>query len=73
MASNLKSVQYEMADAPNEPEVPGWFRVAFLAAGSALLGGLAAAWFYRKTLARMRQAENMLPLESPANDDGDGI
>ncbi|MGB7548791.1 MAG: hypothetical protein WBM14_13655 [Terracidiphilus sp.] len=28
-----------------------------VAAASALAGGLAAAWFYRKTLARLRQAE----------------
>jgi len=35
----------------------GWLRIGALAAASALAGGLAAAWFYRKTLARLRQAE----------------
>jgi len=29
-----------------------------IAAASALAGGLAAAWFYRKTLTRLRQAED---------------
>lgn len=29
-----------------------------LAAASALAGGLAAAWFYRNTLAQLRQAES---------------
>ena len=35
----------------------GWLRIGAVAAASALAGGLAAAWFYRKTLARLRQAE----------------
>jgi len=32
-----------------------------VAAASALAGGLAAAWFYRKTLAQLRQAEGDPP------------
>ncbi|HVZ83438.1 MAG TPA: hypothetical protein VG893_07155 [Terracidiphilus sp.] len=28
-----------------------------VAAASALVGGLAAAWYYRKTLARLQEAE----------------
>jgi hypothetical protein len=34
-----------------------WIRVGVIAAASALAGGLAAAWFYRKTLNNFRQAE----------------
>lgn len=38
-------------------QAPGWLKVGVVAVTSALAGGLAAAWFYRKTLARLRQAE----------------
>ena len=36
---------------------PGWLKLGAVAALSGLIGGLAAAWFYRKTLVRLRQAE----------------
>jgi hypothetical protein len=36
----------------------GWLRVGTIAAASAVLGGLAAAWFYRKTLTQLQEAEN---------------
>ncbi len=36
--------------------MPNWMKVSALAAGSAFVGGLAAAWFYRKTLATLREA-----------------
>jgi hypothetical protein len=39
----------------------GWLKVGSIAAASAVLGGLAAAWFYRKTLSRLREAENEIP------------
>lgn len=35
----------------------GWLRVGAVAAGSALAGGLLAAWWYRKTLNQLRQAD----------------
>jgi hypothetical protein len=38
-----------------------WLKVGVFAAASALAGGMAAAWFYRKTLTRLRQAENEAP------------
>jgi hypothetical protein len=38
-------------------ELPAWMKVGAVAAASALAGGLAAAWFYRKTLIRLRNAE----------------
>ena len=36
----------------------GWLKVGAIAAASAALGGLAAAWFYRKTLSRLREADD---------------
>jgi membrane associated rhomboid family serine protease len=36
---------------------PGWFKVGTVAAASALAGGLLAAWWYSKTLKKLRQAE----------------
>jgi hypothetical protein len=44
------------ADAP--PGLKGWLRVGAIAAASAVAGGLAAAWYYRKTLDRLREAES---------------
>jgi membrane associated rhomboid family serine protease len=38
-------------------EQAGWFKVGAVAAASALAGGLVAAWWYRKTLKKLRQAE----------------
>jgi hypothetical protein len=35
----------------------GWLKVGAVAAGSAFVGGLLAAWWYRKTLSKLRQAE----------------
>jgi hypothetical protein len=34
----------------------GWVKVGVIAAASAVLGGLAAAWFYRKTLSQLQEA-----------------
>jgi hypothetical protein len=42
----------------------GWLRVAAVAAASALAGGIAAAWWHRKTLAKLRQSN-----ENAANPD----
>jgi len=36
----------------------GWLKVGSIAAASALAGGLAAAWYYRKTLNTFREAES---------------
>jgi hypothetical protein len=66
MATTLESAIYKHAaqqDLQKAGRTAGWFRVGFLAAASALAGGLAAAWYYRKTLARLRQAENF-PIET---------
>ena len=42
----------------------GWVKVGAIAAASAALGGLAAAWFYRKTLSQLREAAHEFP-DSP--------
>jgi len=36
----------------------GWLKLGVIAAASVLAGGLAAAWWYRKTLTSLRQAED---------------
>jgi hypothetical protein len=36
---------------------PGWLKLGVIAAASVLAGGLAAAWWYRKALTQLRQAE----------------
>lgn len=43
------------AERPARPESPNWLKIAVLSAGSALAGGLAAAWWYRKTLTKLRE------------------
>jgi len=37
--------------------LPRWLKVSAIAAGTALAGGLAAAWFFKKTLITLREAE----------------
>jgi hypothetical protein len=45
-------------DFPAKPEqASSWVKVGAVAAVSALAGGLAATWFYRKTLRRIQAAE----------------
>ena len=55
--STVKSVDSAEV-SPAGPRIPGWIRIAAIAAASALAGGLAAAWFYRNTLRRLQDAEN---------------
>jgi hypothetical protein len=43
------------AEKPSRPAGSGWFKLAAVAAASAFAGGLAAAWWHRKTLAKLRQ------------------
>jgi hypothetical protein len=49
---------------------PSLLKVGMLAAASALAGGLAAAWYYRKILARLRQAEAVGPDENEPSENG---
>ena len=70
MTNTLKSSSSE-PDAPiraAEPSVSGplkassgWVKVGAIAAASAVLGGLGAAWFYRKTLSQLREASDRIP------------
>jgi membrane associated rhomboid family serine protease len=53
----LESVASTSNSAPIG-QFPAWIKVGAIAAASALAGGLAAAWFYRKTLNTLRQAES---------------
>jgi hypothetical protein len=66
MISNVESdISNERKSDPHvaQPDAAshGWLKVGTIAAASALVGGLAAAWFYRKTLSRLREAENEIP------------
>jgi hypothetical protein len=56
MSTPLESSTSSEDQAPR-PVNSGWFRLAAVAAASALAGGLAAAWWHRKTLAKLRQNE----------------
>ena len=40
----------------NRPQRPGWFRLGVVAVASALAGGVAAAWWYRKTLNKLHES-----------------
>jgi hypothetical protein len=56
MTTPLESSGSQEPD-PATAERAGWLKVGAVAAGSALAGGLLAAWWYRKTLQKLRQAE----------------
>ncbi|HVC46400.1 MAG TPA: hypothetical protein VND90_04055 [Terracidiphilus sp.] len=56
MASNLESVPSSQ-ETPQKSGPVGWVRMGAVAVASALAAGFAVNWFYRKTLARLRQAE----------------
>ena len=49
-------------------QAPRWLKVGIVAAASALAGGLAAAWWYRKTL-RPTQETDLDPHFSSDSDD----
>jgi hypothetical protein len=75
VANNVKSSSSEahagiVSDGVSNSESggapAGWLKVGAIAAASAVLGGMAAAWFYRKTLSQLREAENGIP-DSVAN------
>jgi hypothetical protein len=56
MASYFDSSNYqENEEGPSKPH--SWVRMGAVAVGSALAGGLLAAWWYRKTLNQLRQAD----------------
>lgn len=56
MTKSIESDDYSSSEeVPAKPS--GWLRVGIVAMASAVLGGMAAAWWYRKTLIRFRQEE----------------
>ncbi|MGO9340011.1 MAG: hypothetical protein ACLPY1_21130 [Terracidiphilus sp.] len=74
MAKYLESLNSD--DKAGQTAQPkGWFKVGVVAAGSALAGGLLAAWWYRKTLKKFREAEESdqnpyfgIPEDDPADE-----
>jgi hypothetical protein len=80
------SVESEDSQSPPEGgEKPAnWLRIGLVAAASALAGGVAAAWWYRKTLNKLHESgekgENPQfgisvdePAESSFEDSFDGV
>lgn len=66
MPSNVESPALKQpanaADGNGRGVAPtGWLKLGAIAAASAVLGGLAAAWFYRNTLSQLREAEDKIP------------
>ena len=63
MANEAKSSVSEPQEIAGAQDRQGasWLRIGAIAAASAVVGGLAAAWFYRKTLSRFQAAEDEIP------------
>jgi membrane associated rhomboid family serine protease len=74
MASHSKS-DTSSSSQTSDARPSKWLNVGVVAAASALAGGLAAAWWYRKTLKKLRQSgENTQNPQFgiPADDPVDG-
>ncbi|MGA7343338.1 MAG: hypothetical protein WBE72_16160 [Terracidiphilus sp.] len=54
MTNNLESEISQSSDATKAQSL-GWLKIGVLTAISALAGGVAAAWWYRKTLTKLRE------------------
>jgi hypothetical protein len=54
MANHSESNHLAANEAPKGGS-RSWLKVGVIAAGSAIVGGLAMAWWYRKTLRSLRQ------------------
>ena len=74
MPNDVESSTYMKARSEETPPV-GWLKLGVIAAASALAGGLAAAWWYRKTLKTLRQTDETtqnphfgIPTDDPGND-----
>jgi hypothetical protein len=57
MTANSSDTSISTSNSGLEKRWAGWLRVAGIAAASALAGGLAAAWWHRKTLDKLREGE----------------
>jgi hypothetical protein len=68
MAEPVDSDQLPTSEEPqNRPE--NWVKVGAVAALSAIAGGLAAAWWYRRTLTKLRDADNDPPVAPLATEE----
>ena len=68
MTSDVKSLASEQSGVEADGGARnsrGWLAVGAIAAASAVIGGLAAAWYYRKELSQLREAENEIPDTAP--------
>ena len=73
MGSNLESNISSAEQAP-AAQTSNWARVGIIAAVTALAGGLAVAWWYRKTLTSLHQNGEMVKntnFGSPEDDPSD--
>lgn len=74
MANDFESVDSVEPQLEAGPQ-GRWLKFGLLVAASAFLGGMGAAWWYRKTLIRMRQADEIrknpqfgIPDENPPDE-----
>jgi hypothetical protein len=56
---NMETPVESIKTSENEAPVREWVRIGAVAVASALLGGLAAAWWYRKTLRKMQDRDEI--------------
>jgi len=70
MTSSLESSTSSTSQTAGSAS-PGWLKLGIVAAASVLAGGLAAAWWYRKALTELHQAEEK-PSDSHFGTSGDG-
>jgi hypothetical protein len=57
MSSDLESAHLT-PEIESSEGASRWMKVGVVAVATAFAGGLAAAWWYRKTLARLHEAED---------------
>jgi hypothetical protein len=55
MTTYLESDSSQSPSKPGEQQ-PNWLKIGLVAAASALAGGMAAAWWYRKTLNKLHES-----------------
>ena len=74
MINCLKSSTSDTSPRSKTPS-SGWLKLGVVAAAPALAGGLAAAWWYRKTLSKLQNGEEIdqnpdfrIPGDNPADE-----
>ncbi|MDE3200788.1 MAG: hypothetical protein KGN79_07685 [Acidobacteriota bacterium] len=70
MAEPVDTNQNPSSEEPQSPP-ESWMKMGTVAALSALAGGLAAAWYYRRTLNKLREAEDVPLPDAPFDPDED--